>query len=184
MRVINLAGGPGSGKSTTAAGLFNLMKCAGMRVELVTEVAKDLTYDKSFGLLHNQLLVFANQEHRLHRLVGEVDFAITDSPLYLGMAYADERKYGLWYENMTYSVLRQYDNEFFFINRVKPYATYGRNQTEDQARALDVNILRLTQLYSAGHFTEVDGDETAPITIFERLFPDELEAMRGGLRRG
>jgi dephospho-CoA kinase len=34
MRVINLAAGPGAGKSTTAAGLFNIMKLKGLKVEL------------------------------------------------------------------------------------------------------------------------------------------------------
>lgn len=40
--VINLIGGPGSGKSTTAAGLFFRMKSMGVRCELVTEYAKEL----------------------------------------------------------------------------------------------------------------------------------------------
>ena len=40
MKVINLFAGPGAGKSTTAAGLFHLMKIAGMNVELVTEFSR------------------------------------------------------------------------------------------------------------------------------------------------
>ncbi len=37
-------GGPGTGKSTSAAGLFFKMKLAQMEVELVTEYAKDLVW--------------------------------------------------------------------------------------------------------------------------------------------
>lgn len=59
--VINLIGGPGAGKSTTAAGLFFLMKCAGLKVELVTEFAKELSYDENWADLKKQLYVLAEQ---------------------------------------------------------------------------------------------------------------------------
>ena len=45
-KVINLFGGPGAGKSTTAAGLFYEMKVRDIKCELVTEYAKDMTYEK------------------------------------------------------------------------------------------------------------------------------------------
>ncbi len=45
LKVINLWAGPGAGKSTTAAGLFNLMKIRGYNVELVTEFAKEMVYE-------------------------------------------------------------------------------------------------------------------------------------------
>ncbi|TYO65512.1 hypothetical protein FXV83_16395 [Bradyrhizobium hipponense] len=57
--VINLIGGPGSGKSTTAAGLFFLMKLAGLKAELVVEYAKELSYDENWSTLKNQLHVLA-----------------------------------------------------------------------------------------------------------------------------
>lgn len=41
-KVINLYGGPGTGKSTTAAMLFAKMKLAGFNCEYVPEFAKDL----------------------------------------------------------------------------------------------------------------------------------------------
>lgn len=178
MRVINLAGGPGSGKSTTAAGLFNLMKLSGFKVELVTEVAKDLTYDEAFAVRANQLLVFAEQEHRIRRLAkAGIEWVITDSPLFIGLAYADNRQFGTWFENLTYEVMSLYDNKFYFMNRVKPYGAYGRDQTEDEARMLDEKTLFLTELFSAGNFARIDGDELAAITIFTDMFPIELSAL-------
>lgn len=42
---VNIFGGPGVGKSTTAADLFVAMKKAGYNVELVTEVAKDFVWE-------------------------------------------------------------------------------------------------------------------------------------------
>ena len=44
--IINIFGGPGVGKSTVAADLFVIMKKEGYSVELVTEYAKELTYEK------------------------------------------------------------------------------------------------------------------------------------------
>ena len=67
LKVINLWGEPGAGKSTVAAGLFNLMKLMGEKVELVTEYAKDLTYEKNHVSLQNQLLILATQDNRLRR---------------------------------------------------------------------------------------------------------------------
>lgn len=40
---VNLYGGPGSGKSTTAAGVVSQLKLLSINAELVTEYAKDLT---------------------------------------------------------------------------------------------------------------------------------------------
>ena len=54
MKVINLWGGPGCGKSTTAAGLFSIMKMRGHKVELVTEYAKELTYDRNLTITKDE----------------------------------------------------------------------------------------------------------------------------------
>ena len=57
------------------------MKTAGLRVELVTEAAKDMTYDGDVRRLDCQLCGLAAQYDRLNRLEGQVTYAITDSPL-------------------------------------------------------------------------------------------------------
>ena len=88
MLVINLWGAPGSGKSTTAAGLFFLMKINKFKVELVTEYAKDLVWDRRDSMFGNQLSIFSEQNWRLHRLRDHgVDYVITDSPLFLPVFY-------------------------------------------------------------------------------------------------
>ena len=62
MKVINLFGGPGSGKSTTAASVFSKLKIMGYNVELVTEFAKDMVWEQHDSIFDNQLLIFA--EHK------------------------------------------------------------------------------------------------------------------------
>lgn len=57
-KVINLFGGPGCGKSTGAAYIFSLLKMKGMNVELVTEFAKDKTWEHNSKALTCQPYVF------------------------------------------------------------------------------------------------------------------------------
>lgn len=48
--VINMFGGPCTGKSTTATAVFSLLKMHDVNIEYTSEFAKDLTWEK--GLKH------------------------------------------------------------------------------------------------------------------------------------
>jgi hypothetical protein len=161
--VVNLAAGPGAGKSTTAAGLFVKMKMMGKRVELVTEYAKDLTYEEAWAKRSNQLYVLAKQHHRMERLRNKVDYIITDSPLFLCGVYGHPK----WMPavNVAY---QDFHNVAYFIERVKPYHPFGRDQTEDEARRLDKTILAYMGLNNI-MFLPVEGDEDAPNVILDDL---------------
>jgi len=171
--VINLVGGPGSGKSTTAAGLFFLMKIRGLRCELVTEYAKELSYDKNWSDLKRQLHVLAEQERRQRRLVDVVDFIVTDSPLITGIAYVSDPRDHYAVEQSARSLFASYKNINFAIDRVKPYADYGRNQTEDEAKAID--RLLLEEIWKGEPFeARVPGDINAPQKILDHLSATRL----------
>jgi hypothetical protein len=147
------------------------MKTSGYSVELVTEAAKDRTYERAWDIRDNQLLLFAQQDHRLRRLEGQVEWAITDSPLPLGMAYC-HGEYGFWLTQAIRSRFDQYDNRNVFIRRVKPYQTFGRTQTEDEARALDRRVWDIFLTICGGSITltsVIDGDAEAPYTIMHHL---------------
>ena len=166
MKVINLYGGPGAGKSTTAAGLFHLMKMKHLSVELVNEFAKDMVWDDSHNILKDQLYIFANQNRKLERLRGKVDYVITDSPLLLSLLYMPEN-YPLSFHPFVLDIFHGYYNINIFINRVKPYIKLGRIQTEDQAKEKDEklkNLLDVIKIYSI-----IDGDEKAPLNIWDRI---------------
>ena len=51
MKVINIFGGPGTGKSVTAAKLFAELKIQNKNCELITEYAKELVYDESYKVI-------------------------------------------------------------------------------------------------------------------------------------
>jgi tRNA uridine 5-carbamoylmethylation protein Kti12 len=89
-KVIIFIGGPGSGKSTFAYRLMAYLKINGVSCEYTGEYAKGKVWDDHLKIFDNQLLVFAQQQHRLHRLVGKVDYIITDSPLVQFVYYLDE----------------------------------------------------------------------------------------------
>jgi molybdopterin-guanine dinucleotide biosynthesis protein len=132
--IINFYGGPGSGKSTTAARIFSELKDKGYNVELVTEYAKDLTWQKSFHVLGNQVYIFAKQQHRIWRLDGMVDMIITDSPLLNSLVYGDTT------ETFKSLVIEEYWKRPTFdiyLNRVKEYNPAGRSQKLEEAIEID-----------------------------------------------
>ena len=169
MRVINMYGGPGTGKSTTAAGLFYLMKLQHMEVELVTEYAKDLVWSQRHNMFTEQDYIFAKQNHKLRRLVmnGKVDWAVTDSPLIIGQFYTPKdfpgREHFLKFVDATFN---SYNNVNIFLNRVKVYNPNGRNQTEKEAREIDNQILDMLSSQNVD-FHVVDADIDAPHKILE-----------------
>lgn len=139
MKVINLYGGPGCGKSTTAALVFSKLKMDGHNVELVREYAKDVFYEQRYNLLKHQLYVTAKQYKRLKDIqdYGKVELVITDSPILLGLYYGRELSYITAFSDVIDSLYAEFDNHDVFINRVKPYETSGRMQTLDQAKSID-----------------------------------------------
>lgn len=138
-KVINLFAGPGTGKSTTAAGLFYEMKLVGFDVELVREYAKTFAYG---GSLPEQAYLYAKQAKAENQLYGKVEWIVTDSPLYLSAIYGDPVKMmPLILENVQKR--REYN---FLLKRHKPYHQNGRFQTENEAKLIDSSTkLFLTQ---------------------------------------
>lgn len=136
MKVINLFGVPGSGKSTGAAYIFSQLKMNGKSVELVTEFAKDKVYEENKTVFQNQAYIFGKQSFKMSRCKDKVDYIITDSPLLLSALYNNDPVLGESFNKVVNNVFQSYDNLNFFLLRVKPYETSGRFQTEEEADGL------------------------------------------------
>lgn len=160
--IVNLYGGPGTGKSTTASGVFSLLKLHGINAELITEVAKDLTWEERFKTLGNQNYVTAKQHHKQWRL-NDVDVVITDSPLLLGIIYSPWDEPFFDYVKKLYS---EFKNVNIFLNRVKPYNEKGRSQTLEEAKEIDLEIKYLLRDYD---FQTFSGDEKGINQIVESI---------------
>ena len=170
MKVINLFGGPGSGKSTTAAGTFFKMKSTEKfgKVELVTEFAKDMVYaGRLRELKGNQLYITVKQYHRMERLRGQVDYIITDSPIVQSIIYTPTN-YFKSFEPLLLELHNSFDNINIILNRTKEYKEYGRTQTEEEARKLDFSIRRFFNANKIIH-SVVDGNKDAPEVILNML---------------
>jgi len=170
MLVVNLFAPPGSGKSTMAAHIFAKLKWANINCELVTEFAKDLTWENRQKTLENQLYVFAKQHHRLNRLKEQVDVVVTDSPLMLSIIYND--KYcGNNFKHLNSLVLEQhfkFNNYNIFINRKKPYNPIGRNQTEKETIEIGMEIKDLLDSYCV-KYDEFDAVEDSVYIIVDKI---------------
>lgn len=165
MKLINIFGAPGAGKSTTSAGLFRIMKLKKYNVELVTEVAKDLVWEKREQCLKDQLYISALQNHRLERLRDKVDYAITDSPLLLSLIYVPDNYYG-YYSYLMKEIFNSYDNYNFYLKRVKSYSKVGRLQNEKQSNKIGSQIYDYMYVNKID-FQVIDGDEDASQKIFD-----------------
>lgn len=137
--VVNLLGGPGTGKSTTAAGTFAELKLAGVNAELVTEYAKDIVWGRLTVVLEDQLYVFAKQHRRIHRLQGQVDVIVTDCPLFLSAYYGSAESEA--FKTLVLEKFYAYENLNVFLQRTKPYNPAGRLQSEEKANDID-RVLR------------------------------------------
>ena len=140
-KIINILGGPGVSKSTTACGLFYKMKTAGYKVELVTEYIKGPVYEGR-DMSDDQLYIFAKQHRRMHILIDKVDWIITDSPLLLSAVYAPNNYFKSFIPLVLESYYR-YDNMNFLLKRIKPYNQYGRTQSEEEAKSIDRKVSKL-----------------------------------------
>lgn len=163
-KIINLYGSPGAGKTTITCELFSLMKRKRYNVELALEYAKELVWEESFTKLENQLLVFSEQQNRINRLIGKVDYIITDSPLLLSIVYNKNN------ENLNELVLSEHykhDNINFFIERGKQsYEQNGRLQNEDESRLIGDKICDLLDKEKIEYYLIIN-DENSAKDIFD-----------------
>lgn len=155
--VVNLTGAPGAGKSTGAATIFAELKKLGINAELVTEFAKDKTWEHNTTALNCQEYVFGKQSYRLCRCRDDVDVIVTDSPLPLGLIYNANPALDHHFTEVVMNVFNTYENINFFINRVKPYNSKGRNQTAEESDQLSIAIKDLYNRLNIG-FVEINGD--------------------------
>ena len=167
--VINLYGGPGSGKSTSATGVFSALKLAGVNTEYVPEFAKDATWEqRGRKVFAAQEYIFGKQHFRLSRVADQVDVTVTDSPMLISLAYMapDYKLPSL--SRVIFEAYELYDNIDVFLVRTKEYNPSGRSQSEEEAKKLDYRIKNILDYnVGPGNYHEVIADKNAIAKIVE-----------------
>ena len=176
--VINLFGGSGCGKSTTAALLFARLKLMGAHVELVREYVKYWAWNDRKVREFDQLYLVGKQSAYESMLYGKVDFIVTDSPILLAGIYQDFRSKGVYkyvsrvaLDFMEQGRGRGVDYKNFFLARNKPFDPRGRWETEDEAKEID----RFIYGYLGDISKELSYDP--PISIFGENDKRDYEVM-------
>lgn len=147
--VINLFGGPGTGKSTLAANLFSIMKSKEVNVELVREYVKSWAYVNRELKEYDLIYLLGKQSLYETQLYGKVDYIVTDSPFLLAGFYQTHLSNGK-HSYVTTAALELMNHaesngivyKNFYIVRSVSYNSSGRYETEEQARELDEKILQ------------------------------------------
>ena len=146
--IINILGGPGVGKTTIANELFVNLKKMGKDVEVVSEFAKELVWEKRNEAFDDRLYMHGEQNHRLMMMNGELDYIITDSPLILTAIYNDyylkdkfPKEYNDMINNVTIQTFKLYNNKTYLIKRNVEYENNGRRESEKQANDIDEKII-------------------------------------------
>lgn len=178
--IICLYGGPGCGKSTTAAGLFYFLKLRGYNSEMIREYIKDWVWEDRKILAGDQTYFFAKQSRKERVFINnELDFIVTDSPLILthfyGMKYDEMEKQSntsltMLQNHHTYIKSKDYKVEHFLLERGKEYNSAGRYQTEEEAIQFDKEIASFLTDHGIKYHTVGKDNAVADIlTILETL---------------
>lgn len=156
--VINLIGGPCSGKSTISAELFARLKKMGIKTELVPEWIKERIYDNHDSVINDQIFLFAQELHQLKNKIGKVDVIIHDGSLLLNINYDKDNNYQLY--DLVISEYNKFNNLDFFLlrNNIK-FENYGRIHNIEESLNIDSNIKNIYHKYNI-NFIELDSKDS------------------------
>lgn len=177
--MVNLFGGPGTGKSTIAAQIFAELKWLHVDCEIVSEYAKQLVWERSFPKMKNQIYIFGKQHNKMWTLKEQVEAVVTDAPLLLGIFYSNGANPAL--ESLVLSEHKKFRNLNIFLNRKKGYNPNGRTQTESEAVAIDSRLMAILDLHEIPYIT-MDADKLAADKIV-KIIQKELKNARSNNRK-
>lgn len=165
--VINLIGGPCSGKSTISAELFARLKKMGIHCELVSEYIKERIYEENKTIPANQIAIFGMEHYAISNKIGKVDVIVHDGSFINNIIYKKEDNPE--FDELIVSEYKKFNNLDFFIKRGNiEFEDYGRIHNLKQSKELDKIIKDTYQKYNLD-FIEVEArdavDKMIPIIL-------------------
>jgi hypothetical protein len=143
--LINLFGSSSAGKSSLMADLFSTLKLKGYSVEMCPEIIKQWAWDGIRPNKYDQYFLMGQEIKQQSRLLGKVEFAISDSPVMQNSFYN-------WYLNgidnlyqpsVDYNCMVLEDGHTivnYFLFRNKPFETKGRYQTAEESDKIAIAL--------------------------------------------
>lgn len=173
LKVVNLFGPPGVGKSSVRSGLFWLMKSLQLSVEEVSEYAKYLVLTgRTWQLQDEQLYLLAKQHHKQLILRGLYEYAVTDSPLSLCGFYAPPG-YLASFQQLVRDAHASFDNvNFYLVRDLRSLPYDAATRAHDLETSVRIDGEMREYLAREGIvFTEIEIDLLTPWRILEKLRP-------------
>lgn len=162
--VINLLGGPNTGKSTLARLIAAKLSYKGYNTELVTEYCKNHLFMGLKPEGFDQLYFFAKQVRSESIKYGKVDFIVTDSPIILSAIYEHHYSGDSIIEPSMFKFFDACEKQGvkhlnFVIGRSLEYNPVGRYQNEEEAVIIDNKIVNYLDKYNIKYTSFVDNSE-------------------------
>lgn len=166
-KIINLYGGPGTGKSTAAAFVYHQLKCQHINAELVREYVKEWAWEKRPISMYDQIYFLGKQSRKESMLYGKVDWIVTDAPIMMILYYAQKYCSVSVSEGVRAAVLALYrqaaedghQHYHVLLNRTTPYQAEGRYQTEKEALEMDDEIYKMLSSLKIPVINSATGEE-------------------------
>jgi hypothetical protein len=152
-KIINLFAGPGTGKTSIAAGVLYELKKRHISCDAPYEFPKVLAWDDNQSAIKDQLYVLANQHRGIVQSFGKVEYIVMDSPILLSLIYKNyyngteypSSLYTELFDKMVLGIHSQYEN----LNIVLKRGMGVFNKTEryqDLGQSIELDYMIVTTL--------------------------------------
>lgn len=162
--VVNIFGGPGSGKSVLASDLFVHLKKRGIEAACPEEHAKKAIWSGQPWLLDEQIVLVGRTWETIHMLLDKVDVILIDSPLLLCSVYAKAGEPSSFHDLTAF--LHRRTRRINILLKRSPdlaYSTNGRRETADQALTVDDKIQSALRLSGEPFVTATSGEDSVSL---------------------
>lgn len=174
--IINMYGGPSTGKSTSAAYLYYLLKSQGENTELVREYVKDWAYEARKFSAYDEIYFLGKQVRHESMLFGKVDWIVTDAPVYMTAYYASmycssQLAHGIAQAAQAFYKQAEEDghqHQHVMLKRIKPYQADGRYQDEEQALSINRGVAEMLERFRVPIIHSAP-EEAALINVLDTL---------------
>jgi len=154
--VISFYGGPASGKTVAAAGLFHSLSKLDLDVYLISEFAAECIMEGNSEALKDQIYAFGNTNHRIWSSYQKAQVTITDAPILLNIIYQQNLPQS--FNDLVLETYFTYNNLNILVERKTSYthSMVGRIHSLSQSVSIDKAIIAMLDNYNIPYIKQSD----------------------------